>query len=820
MEKTKAPKTTKNPLKTIRGKLAILSVVSIVSTVILGFTGIRIMNSNNDNNQILANMNNINLLQNENQTQTVNFLYYLDVSYYQKILQNLKEMQQYADDSLSHNVASFNEDLTSISQIINESCDNTSQLVELLSNRGFSEADGMYASFFASDAGLADAFAEFAKESDWVDNPWNEVHLSACEVVNIDGKDYIHVPVSIELKDLSKRDNIVCRVGGSGVGYTGNYYITNLKFDGSNDYDFTTITEEELKKSYGDALKSFGVSTFNGSSAIAVSAGFDAENPNWQEISIELPIRTYPLQDYKKISYDLYFEPVATPMFNVATAFNVKYEYEATLEELNELFKNYSKLVAEGNDANSVATEIQALFAEFIENIPLYTTNKSVAETAVGLAQAKSDAFTKANDYDQNILALRAENVTLNDQLSQVTSDVRSLVESVTESSKASMTMIILIVFIIGAALVIVISVFTIISIQKSVDAFRNTLTLISDGDMTVKAKTGSGDEFDIFGQTLNHMTDRLNDTLSSVVNIAEEVKLSGASLQEMSELTSQTSSQIDVSVAGISQGATSQANDVEQSTIQISDLGDLMETMVGNVGELDQNSLEMKQASDDAATILNELSISNEKMTDGIHRISKQINTTNDSVQKIADAVSLISSIADQTNLLSLNASIEAARAGEAGKGFAVVASEIQQLADQSNQSANTIYEVITNLTSDFKTTLSVMDEVESATAEQNNKLSETQHHFDIVKNGISESREKTASIKDSIESCDSLRQNISQIMVNLSAISEENAASATETSDAMQNLNQTIAQQLEESNKLQQISEKLESDMQFFTL
>ena len=270
--------------------------------------------------------------------------------------------------------------------------------------------------------------------------------------------------------------------------------------------------------------------------------------------------------------------------------------------------------------------------------------------------------------------------------------------------------------------------------------------------------------------------------------------------------------------IAGISQGATSQANDVEQSTIQISDLGDLMETMVNNVGELDQNSLEMKQASDDAATILNELSISNEKMTDGIHRISKQINTTNDSVQKIADAVSLISSIADQTNLLSLNASIEAARAGEAGKGFAVVASEIQQLADQSNQSANTIYEVITNLTSDFKTTLSVMDEVESATTEQNNKLSETQHHFDIVKNGISESREKTASIKDSIENCDSLRQNISQIMVNLSAISEENAASATETSDAMQNLNQTIAQQLEESNKLQQISEKLETDMQFF--
>lgn len=232
------------------------------------------------------------------------------------------------------------------------------------------------------------------------------------------------------------------------------------------------------------------------------------------------------------------------------------------------------------------------------------------------------------------------------------------------------------------------------------------------------------------------------------------------------------------------------------------------MDTMDADIMELDSTSLHMKQASDEAAAILNELSSSNNHMTAGIHRIAQQITKTNDSVKEIESAASLISSIANQTNLLSLNASIEAARAGEAGKGFAVVASEIQLLADQSNKSADSIFKIITNLINEFKETLDTMMQVETATKEQNQKFTDTQRQFEIVKEGITQSRDKTAVIKSAIGECNQVRNTVSEIMLNLSAISEENAASATETATAMQQLNTTISELLQESQKLLKIS------------
>ena len=186
----------------------------------------------------------------------------------------------------------------------------------------------------------------------------------------------------------------------------------------------------------------------------------------------------------------------------------------------------------------------------------------------------------------------------------------------------------------------------------------------------------------------------------------------------------------------------------------------------------------------------------------------------------KINELTDAIKSISSQTSLLALNANIEAARAGEAGKGFAVVASEIQQLADQSNKSADSIFGVITNLINEFKETLDTMEDVEKATNEQNQKFADTQKQFEIVNAGIVQSRDKTAVIKGAIGECNKVRTTVSEIMLNLSAISEENAASATETATAMQQLNGTITELLREAQKLMTISSQLEQDMMFFKI
>ena len=382
------------------------------------------------------------------------------------------------------------------------------------------------------------------------------------------------------------------------------------------------------------------------------------------------------------------------------------------------------------------------------------------------------------------------------------------------------MLIVILIVFLIGIIVTVALTMFVLASVQKSIKNFKGTLKDITEGDMTAKVKTGSGDEFDQFGQSLNGMTDRLTEVLSSVVHAGTDIQSSGGDLKKIAQLTSDTSGRIDASITEIAQGASDQADDVESATEQIAKLGDLVGEMVTNVEDLDHTSEDMSVAGSEAMHILGELSDYNVMMTDGIGKIAKQIGTTNNAVMEIGEAVSLISSIAEQTNLLSLNASIEAARAGEAGKGFAVVASEIQQLADQSNQSANTIAEVINVLTKEFQQTMEVMDEVECSTKEQNKKLVETQNHFHIVDDGIKQSREKTTVIKRSIEECDKVRVIVNELILNLSAISEENAASTTETAESMRILNDTIEELLQSSDKLMTISTQLESEMQFFTL
>ena len=111
-------------------------------------------------------------------------------------------------------------------------------------------------------------------------------------------------------------------------------------------------------------------------------------------------------------------------------------------------------------------------------------------------------------------------------------------------------------------------------------------------------------------------------------------------------------------------------------------------------------------------------------------------------------------------------------------------------------------------------------MVDVEKATSEQNQKFADTQKQFEIVNAGIAQSRDKTAVIKNAIGECNKVRNTVSEITLNLSAISEENAASATETATAMQQLNGTITELLRESEKLMTISSQLEQDMMFFKL
>ena len=200
--------------------------------------------------------------------------------------------------------------------------------------------------------------------------------------------------------------------------------------------------------------------------------------------------------------------------------------------------------------------------------------------------------------------------------------------------------------------------------------------------------------------------------------------------------------------------------------------------------------------------------------------RIAQQINTTNESAQTIREAVELITAIAEETSLLSLNASIEAARAGEHGRGFAVVATEIQKLADQSSNSAKQIEDVIDVLLKESEASVKIMTEVETIVDEQQKKLTETKEKFSSVTENVNVSHEETTGIKNHTVDCNDARSKVVDVISNLSAISEENAASTEETTASMQELNATINILAESATKLKDLSVDLQKEISFFKL
>nr|MCR4757850.1 methyl-accepting chemotaxis protein [Butyrivibrio sp.] len=193
-------------------------------------------------------------------------------------------------------------------------------------------------------------------------------------------------------------------------------------------------------------------------------------------------------------------------------------------------------------------------------------------------------------------------------------------------------------------------------------------------------------------------------------------------------------------------------------------------------------------------------------------------IQATKDAVNTISEKVEGITSIATQTNLLSLNASIEAARAGEAGKGFAVVAEEIGKLADDSKDMADDIRKEMEVLLEQSEAAVAAADEVKKGNSDQQIALGETLDAVNGMLTDISSTVGGVHQISEGADTCETSKNAVVDTMSALSAISEENAASSEETGASMQELSATVTTLAGSANNLKDIAEKLNKDMEFF--
>ena len=375
------------------------------------------------------------------------------------------------------------------------------------------------------------------------------------------------------------------------------------------------------------------------------------------------------------------------------------------------------------------------------------------------------------------------------------------------------------IIMIIATALII----FTSQKTSKAITVTEQAVAGVSNGDLTTQIDAKAIRRNDELGDMAKGVAVLLQQLIEVVQNIKKSSAVllkAGDELKTMSDQTSSTADEIGRAVEDISRGAVSQSEEIETASLEIDAMGQLISKVTENVAQLSAGTIQIKSASDHSVEIIQELSRSNDRSMDAIDRIAQQVNATNDSALKISSAVDLITSIAEETNLLSLNASIEAARAGEQGRGFAVVAGQIQKLAEQSNDSARTIADIINNLLKDSEQTIQVMDEVQDIMNAQQLKLNETKQQIEVVGDGISSATAAAGVIKDQTETCDMARAKVVDVISNLSAISEENAASTEETTASMQELNATINLLAEAAGQLEELARGLDANMEFFRL
>lgn len=311
------------------------------------------------------------------------------------------------------------------------------------------------------------------------------------------------------------------------------------------------------------------------------------------------------------------------------------------------------------------------------------------------------------------------------------------------------------------------------------------------------------------------------------IVKVMAEIRAYSESLGEAAEAlknsaneSSTAAGQVETAITGIADGASSQAQETQSATENVIVMGKMIEQASTEVEQLGDNAAGMHKASENAMSILAELEKINQKTMEAIHIIGEQTQKTNESAAKIKVATDMISEIAEETTLLSLNASIEAARAGEQGRGFAVVANQIQKLAEQSADATTQITEVISELVNDAQESVQTMDEVKEVMNQQSENVSQTEKAFKNVEKGIAESIESVEKITDKTRKLDEARAGVVDVVQSLSAIAEENAASAEETSASASEVGSIMEDVSQNANMLDEIAVKLNENVKRFKI
>ncbi|GFZ33385.1 methyl-accepting chemotaxis protein [Clostridium zeae] len=356
--------------------------------------------------------------------------------------------------------------------------------------------------------------------------------------------------------------------------------------------------------------------------------------------------------------------------------------------------------------------------------------------------------------------------------------------------------------------------------IARNINKIRQGLNKAANGDLTHKVVINTKDEFSQLADSFNEMTTSMNALISGVKESSLTMESTAVTIATMSEDVTTAIGDVAKTVDQVAAGSSEQAKDIEEGVYELQQLISELKVAYDQIENMTSLAMVTQDMTNDGITTMDVLSEKSVETNKSSQNIEEAVNDMTSSVGTIKSFTNIINEIAEQTNLLALNAAIEAARAGEAGRGFAVVADEIRKLAEQVTESTKEIGSIIDLVDSKSRNALNAMENTKAAISSQSESVEQTKNNLQTISEFMGLLSEAISNVKTSIDVVDKSKDQIMENMQSMSAISEETAASTEEVSASTEEISATMDEFNQNAEVLKEIAVTLEEKIDKFKL
>ena len=354
--------------------------------------------------------------------------------------------------------------------------------------------------------------------------------------------------------------------------------------------------------------------------------------------------------------------------------------------------------------------------------------------------------------------------------------------------------------------------------IADSIKKINVVMKQTAEGDLTGEVVTNRNDEFKLLSGNFGNMLGSMKQLIVKMSGVSEQVNDSAEKVNDNSEVLYKATKHITESIEDIEKGLVQQSEDTDACLRQMSDLADRISVVYENANEIEMIATRTQDTIDNGMGIVTELEDRVKDTTKITRDIIKDISELEKETKAINSIIVTINEIAEETNLLSLNASIEAARAGEAGRGFAVVSDEIRKLAEQSSLAGTQINEIITGIRTRMGETIETAEKADGIIAYQAEALGTTVNLFEDIKSQVTTLSNDIDTISINIKGIENAKNDTMEAIASISATSNETEAASTELTRSAESQMQAVELLYSEVKQLQQNSEELEQSVSIF--